>query len=396
MFSFRSRNSINHCLRRAVLSLFLVVGTLTGCQQVSLVVSPEEAAEGVIGKIAWVRDKAYAFQPGVEKGQIFKGNAVYSGQWIETDRRSSVAVFLRDGAKVYLGESARLLIDDYAYNPASRLGTADYKLSVGSMRFISGDMPASGVSIETPTTTIGFSGSDALIFVMPSGETIVNVFEGEFIVRESDGETGTRTGPPEARDTGVGTETDAPDARTRRITGAPGTPGARDGGARTNMGAPGTPDARNGGGREETVIENENISVSPTGEMAPKVVGTKYPDGSRDTGGPPRTPEAWESTPPDERDDIPRDWTGDVKILDPGVPGVGDPGVGVAGPLHEGDHGDGGGGHPPPGHHNGGDHMDDHDPGDPAGPDHGDDHGDDHNGDDGYDGGNGGNGGNGH
>jgi len=345
-----------------VMLLLLVVVTQTGCQQSSLNVSPEEAAQGVIGKITWVRNKAYSYQSHGQKERTYKWNPVVRGQWVETDRRSAVAITFTDGTRVFLGESARLLIDDYVYNPANHQGTADYKFSVGSMRFISGEMIPSAVSIETPRAKIGFTGSDALIFVTPAGETIVNVFSGTFTVREGDGGNRTITGDRDGGDTTA----------------------TKNGGTVSATGAP------QGGAREATVSMNENISVSPDGVLTDKGAGSKHPSSHevdlRGDAGPPRTKVTWEFTNPEERDPIPRDWTIDVEILDPGTAGdthKGDHGEGGGAiepialgdrPMHEGGHGEPGhGDHPEPG--DGGDHLDDHAPGEGPGPDHSGDHG---------------------
>lgn len=342
MFSFLICQSINPYFRRTVLWLFLIIGTLSACQQGSLNVLPEEANQGVVGKIAWVRDMAYTYQDGGEKARTYKWDAVFRGQWVETERRSAIAISFADGTQIFLGESAKLLIDDYVYNPQTTQGTADYKFLVGSMRFISGNMIPSRVGIETPTAKIGFTGSDALIFVTPAGETIVNVFKGTFTVRDLGGAERTATSASE-----------------NRVARA-------------------------------TISENENISVSPKGVLSDKETGSKYPSSNevsiKGDEGSAGTKETRDISNTEERDDTTRDWNIDIKTLDPSAPGID-----VVSPLHAGSHRgvkSGGGGtkkaSPPstpsdpgsPGHGISHDHPAPSDPGQGGGHDGHGDHGD--------------------
>ena len=277
--------------------LVLALGTLVGCQQTggrsAVTISAEEAAQGIVGRIEWVRNRVQGIRPGKRRKLQSKRDPVVRGEWFETGEEAVIAMGFADGAQIRLSEHAGLLISNYVYDPVSKMGTADYKLSVGSMRFISGAMNQAGVKIETPSAIIGLTGSDAIISVAPAGDTAVTVFDGGFTI------------------SGIGN--DSPPV---------------------------------------TVSTNQNTMVSHDGKPSKVSVGTDLPEGwGRGDKGPPRTALTWESTPPDERDPVPRDWTRDISVLGPGGGGEAggggghddDPGDGHPGDDDDG-HGDDGGG----------------------------------------------------
>jgi hypothetical protein len=51
-------------------------------------------------------------------------------------------------------------------------------LSVGAFRFVSGNMPKGGITIQTPSTVIGVRGTELLILVALDGSTLISVLQG--------------------------------------------------------------------------------------------------------------------------------------------------------------------------------------------------------------------------
>lgn len=163
---------------RVVLALGMVA--LFACM--SILPNAADAAE-VIGTVAKQRADAYGTPPDGQRGRKYPRYDVVFGEHIETSGGGAILIRLKDKTELYLGERANLTIDEFVYDPTSNQGQAAYGFAIGTLRFVSGSMLAQGVTIQTPNTNIGIRGSDAIIFVTPAGDTIVNVTKGSFSVR---------------------------------------------------------------------------------------------------------------------------------------------------------------------------------------------------------------------
>lgn len=144
-------------------------------------------AADAIGEVEQLRADVYGVLSGeTKRNRKFVRYDVVVNETIVTDGGAAVFIRFKDNTTLTLGERASLLIDDFVYAPEATTNTAVYKLTVGALRFISGEMGGGGIQIETPTTNIGIRGSDALIFVTPDGATTVNVYSGVFTVTPRD------------------------------------------------------------------------------------------------------------------------------------------------------------------------------------------------------------------
>lgn len=143
------------------------------------------AAE-TIGTVTKKRMDVYGTPPDDSRGRVFPNDNVYFGEMLETSGGAAIMVRFEDDTELFLGERAKMVIDDFVYDPATKQGRAVYQFTVGTMRFVSGDMIEDEISILTPNANIGIRGSEAIIFVTPEGDTFVNVREGRFSVRSRD------------------------------------------------------------------------------------------------------------------------------------------------------------------------------------------------------------------
>lgn len=143
------------------------------------------AAESV-GTVAKKRMDVYGTPPDGSRERVFPRHDVVYGELIETSGGGAVLVRLSDDSELYIGERASLTIDDFVYDPQTQTGKATYNFAIGTLRYVSGDMQETEISILTPNANIGIRGSEAVIFVTPEKQTIVNVIEGRFSVRSRD------------------------------------------------------------------------------------------------------------------------------------------------------------------------------------------------------------------
>lgn len=172
-------------LWRFILALAAVV-VIVGASLAPALVASDALAADSIGEVTKKRMDVYGTPPDTSRSRIYPNDEVYFGEVIETSGGAAIMIRFEDETELLLGERAKLVIDDFVYEPATGSGRAVYEFSVGTLRFVSGKMADEGVTILTPNANIGIRGSEAIIFVTPEGETIVNVTKGRFSVRSRD------------------------------------------------------------------------------------------------------------------------------------------------------------------------------------------------------------------
>lgn len=162
-------------LKHNLICALVVLGML-GTSQASF------AAEAV-GKVFKQRHDVYGTLPNDDRERLFPRYKVYMGQLIETSGGAAIQMKLDDKTELYLGERAQLTLDEFVYDPDNAsTQRAVYNFTLGVMRFVSGNMNNTGVTINTPAVSIGLRGSDAIIAVAPDGATTISVLEGVFSV----------------------------------------------------------------------------------------------------------------------------------------------------------------------------------------------------------------------
>ena len=105
-----------------------------------------------------------------------------------------------DETRVDLTEHARLVIDDFVYDPASNQGSLSIKATLGGVRYASGQIAKNfrqNVKIKTPSATIGVRGTDfvmvvdelggSMITLLPSCDTMGMCYVGEISVETDAG-----------------------------------------------------------------------------------------------------------------------------------------------------------------------------------------------------------------
>jgi hypothetical protein len=119
------------------------------------------------------------------------GDAVLHNEVFETWAESSALLEFLDRSHLTIGASSSVIIDEFVFDPATVQGNALINLSVGTVRFVTGEMPHGGVVIKTPSATLTLRGTDVSVRVHADGTTDTAVNEGE--VRVHNDKTGSTT-----------------------------------------------------------------------------------------------------------------------------------------------------------------------------------------------------------
>jgi hypothetical protein len=140
---------------------------------------PVAAAETVdVGAMAAVQRTVYGVAP--QGAQTVKrlGDAVVFQEVLETIEGSGALIRFIDQSTLALGAKSKVVIDAFVFDPAKSEGNALLRISVGTLRFVTGEMPKGKTVIKTPTATLVLRGTDVTVHVHPDGTTDATVNEG--------------------------------------------------------------------------------------------------------------------------------------------------------------------------------------------------------------------------
>lgn len=135
------------------------------------------AGPGTAGDVRPVTGQASSTAESGETVALANGDPINVNDTIKTGPQSGVAVNFLDNSMVTIGENSEIVIDEFVYTG----GTGDVNnidIVVGAFRFASGQMDEAGVSVETPSATLGFRGTIASGTVDAQGNGVINCETG--------------------------------------------------------------------------------------------------------------------------------------------------------------------------------------------------------------------------
>ena len=122
--------------------------------------TPPQSNAQPIGRVATEQGTAVAVRNGVAV-TLNVGDAVFKGDVIQTQGDSKVGIIFGDGTTFDLGANARMVLNDFVYNPApGSVNSALINLVQGSITFLAGEVAHSGdMRVNTPVASIGIRGT---------------------------------------------------------------------------------------------------------------------------------------------------------------------------------------------------------------------------------------------
>ena len=131
-----------------------------------------------VGAMAQVQRTVYGVPPQGNQAVKREGDAVVFKEELETVDGSAALIRFVDDSTLALGAKSKVLIDEFVFDPQKAEGNALIKISVGTLRFVTGEMPKGKTVIKTPTATLVLRGTDVTVHVHPDGTTDATVHEG--------------------------------------------------------------------------------------------------------------------------------------------------------------------------------------------------------------------------
>ena len=119
---------------------------------------------------------------------IGSGAQVFQNEVVTTGTNSSAQLLFRDQSTLTIGADARVVLDQFVYDPQSRSGNIVVNIAEGAFRFVSGNAQSQSYKINTLSATIGVRGTIVIGAVnSTTGEVMIGCVEGSIIVNTPTG-----------------------------------------------------------------------------------------------------------------------------------------------------------------------------------------------------------------
>jgi hypothetical protein len=166
-------------MRASVIALFLGGLMLPA----SVVLSGSARGEGgfettPIGKVVTAKGavtvehtQAVVLQAAVAAiGEAKVGDFVYRGDVVQTEANSAVGIAFTDGTAFNLSSNARMVLNEFVYDPKGKSNSTLISLSKGTFTFVAGQVAKTGdMRIDTPVATMGIRGTTPHVEISDDG-----------------------------------------------------------------------------------------------------------------------------------------------------------------------------------------------------------------------------------
>ena len=103
-------------------------------------------------------------------GQTKAGDLVYKGDVVRTGADGKVGITFTDGTAFNLSSNARMVLNEFVYDPNGTSNSTLFSLSKGTFTFIAGKVAKTGdMKIDTPVATMGIRGTTPHVEISDDG-----------------------------------------------------------------------------------------------------------------------------------------------------------------------------------------------------------------------------------
>ena len=115
--------------------------------------------------------------------KLTTGSKIYYGDTIIVKEKSNAQILLLDETALTVGEKSELTIDDFVYDPKSKVGKIVSNIKVGTVRIITGEISKQNpdnLEVNVPSGSIGARGTEfAVVTESDEKSTIVLLGPGK-------------------------------------------------------------------------------------------------------------------------------------------------------------------------------------------------------------------------
>ena len=124
------------------------------------------------GSVTLERAGAPVVQVGTagQAGQAKVGDLVYQGDAVATGADGKVGINFTDGSSFNLSNNARMVLDEFVYDPNSTSNVSLINLTKGTFTFVAGKVAKTGdMKVDTPVATMGIRGTTPRVEISDDG-----------------------------------------------------------------------------------------------------------------------------------------------------------------------------------------------------------------------------------
>jgi hypothetical protein len=151
-------------------------------------------------------------------GQTKLGDLVYKADVVQTGDDGKVGITFTDGTAFNLSSNARMVLNEFVYDPNGKSNSTLFSLSKGTFTFIAGKVAKTGdMKIDTPVATMGIRGTTPHVEISDDGtvkfSTLIEENKGLAPERRVGVEPNKRVVPVKQRQVRNGSSSDAASTR---------------------------------------------------------------------------------------------------------------------------------------------------------------------------------------
>ena len=124
------------------------------------------------GSVTLERANAVVIQVGTagQAAQAKVGDLVYQGDAVATGADGRVGINFTDGSSFNLSNNARMVLDEFVYDPNSTSNASLFNLTKGTFTFVAGKVAKTGdMKVDTPVATMGVRGTTPRVEILDDG-----------------------------------------------------------------------------------------------------------------------------------------------------------------------------------------------------------------------------------
>lgn len=130
-----------------------------------------------------------------QPGEVKVGDLVYQGDAVATGANGRVGINFTDGTSFNLSSNARMVLNEFVYDPNSSSNSTMFNLTKGSFTFVAGKIAKSGdMKVDTPVATMGIRGTTPRVEIADDGTVRFST-----LIEEGKGKSAARPGPAPTR-----------------------------------------------------------------------------------------------------------------------------------------------------------------------------------------------------
>jgi hypothetical protein len=105
-----------------------------------------------------------------QAGQAKAGDLVYQGDAVATGADGKVGINFTDGSSFNLSNNARMVLDEFVYDPKGTSNASLFNLTKGTLTFVAGKVAKTGdMKVDTPVATMGVRGTTPRVEIADDG-----------------------------------------------------------------------------------------------------------------------------------------------------------------------------------------------------------------------------------